>query len=344
LGDWVDAESDRAWVAPDAAEILRRMDRFHPIPDVPRRAGSWAEWLYFNGSAGNTRFYLSFLVGPRTTAGMRRAGVRLQLEDDGRMRTFRSSAEIDERELLARAPDVRIGRSEVRLEGLRYRATLDLDGRGGESVVGEITLEAPPGRSIPPVTVRGAGGWVSGYVVPVLSGEIGGALRLGSETISLAGGSGYHDHNWGFWEGVTWHWGQVAHDELSFVWGRILPPADAADRERAPGFLGAMGPDGPLGFSTSVTIAEEYVPGTRHPRSMRVRGRSGSVALEMLLDIESVVESPTGGPSPTNGEQLDFLQMRALYRVAGRIGSRSVDFVAPGAAETFVRRAVGPQD
>ena len=40
------------------------LDRFHPIPDVPLRADSWAEWLYFNGRAGDTRFYLTFMVGP----------------------------------------------------------------------------------------------------------------------------------------------------------------------------------------------------------------------------------------------------------------------------------------
>lgn len=48
---WQDTEADRGWVAPDAAAVLRALDRFHPIPDVPDRAGTWAEWLYFNGQA-----------------------------------------------------------------------------------------------------------------------------------------------------------------------------------------------------------------------------------------------------------------------------------------------------
>ena len=47
----------------------------------------------------------------------------------------------------------------------------------------------------------------AGYVVPALSGELSGELSIGDERIDLAGGSGYHDHNWGFWEGVTWRWG-----------------------------------------------------------------------------------------------------------------------------------------
>ncbi|HVD77477.1 MAG TPA: hypothetical protein VNH43_07680, partial [Vicinamibacteria bacterium] len=65
---WNDAPSDRSWTAPDAGALLRTMDRFHPIPDAPAWADSWAEWLYFNGRTtdGSVRFYLSFMTGPRT--------------------------------------------------------------------------------------------------------------------------------------------------------------------------------------------------------------------------------------------------------------------------------------
>ena len=179
-------------------------------------------------------------------------------------------------------------------------------------------------------------------MVPVLDGPIGGALRVGTETIVLEGGNGYHDHNWGFWEGVTWNWGQVAHDDLSFVWGRILPPADAADPKRVPGFLGVMGAEGPLGFSTNVTIDEAFAPGEDSPRAVSVRARGDAIDLEMRLEIESVVRNRAGGPALSGDGNLDFLQMRAGYRVEGTIGSRAVAFTAPGAAETFVGRAAGP--
>ena len=53
---WVDAPGDAEWTVPDPADVLRSLDRFHAIPDVPARAGSWVEWLYFNGQAGSTRF------------------------------------------------------------------------------------------------------------------------------------------------------------------------------------------------------------------------------------------------------------------------------------------------
>src|SRR5436190_1859089 len=101
---------------------------------------------------------------------------------------------------------------------------------------------------------QAARGWVTGYVVPALAGTMRGSLRVQGETVTFDGATGYHDHNWGFWQGVSWQWGQVAHENLSIVYGRIFPPADVADPTRVPAFLTALGPHGPLGFSTNVTI------------------------------------------------------------------------------------------
>jgi hypothetical protein len=35
---WTDSPEDRTWVSPDPEAVLREMDRFHPVPDVPARA------------------------------------------------------------------------------------------------------------------------------------------------------------------------------------------------------------------------------------------------------------------------------------------------------------------
>ena len=345
---WTDAPPDAAWTSPAPGDVLRAMDRFHPIPDVPARAESWAEWLYFNGHAGETRFYLTFLVGPRRESGRRAAGVRLQLDRDGRVASYSESAEIDEAQLLADAPDMTIGRSRVRLEGDRYLITIDLLGTpdatavtqkgrtsspGGPRITGDIVLEAKSGRSLPPITIKGTGGWVSGYVVPVMSGTLGGTLNVAGEVVSLERGTGYHDHNWGYWEGVSWQWGQVQGGGLSFVYGRISPPADAADADRIPGFLAVLGPDGPLGHSTNVSIEETDATDTGQPRRIVVQGRSRSLDLTMELDIEDVLMSRMD--SGSFASTLDFYQLRATYHVVGRAGDRSVDFTSPGAAETF---------
>ena len=74
----------------------------------PARAGSWAEWLYFNGRAGSTRFYLTFLVGPVRENGRRVAGVRLQLDRAGKVENYSEAAELDLDEVLATAPELTI--------------------------------------------------------------------------------------------------------------------------------------------------------------------------------------------------------------------------------------------
>ncbi|MCC7244000.1 MAG: hypothetical protein IT180_18915 [Acidobacteria bacterium] len=340
---WRDAPGDEAWVSPDAADVLRSLDRFHPIPDVPDRASSWTEWLYFNGQAGSTRFYLTFLVGPLGVNGRRAAGVRLQLDRSGQVSTFGETAEVDPAVVLATSPELTIGNSRVRLDGERYLVSFDLPGDGGGSAgrrgssgaraVGEIGLAARRGSTLPPFTITGARGWVSGYVVPVMSGRLDGTIRVAGDVLPLAGGTGYHDHNWGFWEGVSWQWGQVQHEGLSILYGRVFPPADAADASRIPGFLMVLGPEGPLGQATRVSIEEAIDPARSRPSRITVRGNSPSLDLRLDVDVESAIRTPMrDGPL---AEGLDFLQMRGRYRVSGTAGERKIDFVAPGSAETF---------
>src|SRR4029079_18340161 len=180
---------------------------------------------------------------------------------------------------------------------------------------------------------RGAAGWQTGYVVPVMGGALAGSLTLGARMLSLEGGVGYHDHNWGFWDGVTWQWGQVQHDDLSFVYGRVHPPADAADPARMPGFLGVLGPQGPLGYASDVSIDETSDPASGRPRQVRVRAPGPSLQLELDLEVEEAV--PTSMPAHASAAGMDFLQLRGRYRVTGQVGDRAIAFEAPGAAETF---------
>jgi hypothetical protein len=348
---WQDTDADRGWASPDAGDVLRGLDRFHPVPDVPARAGSWAEWLYFNGQSGDTRFYLTFLVGPLGSDGTRAAGVRLQLDRAGQVTTYGEAARLDPDTVLATAPELTIGRSSVRIDGDRYVVSFDLAGdaraevsraagaagaaraTGAGRAVGDIVLTARRGHSLPPLALRGAKGWVSGYVVPVLSGALDGTIRVGSAALSLAGGTGYHDHNWGFWQGVSWQWGQVQHDGLSVLYGRVFPPADAADASRVPGFLIVIGPDGPLGQASDVTITETMDPARDRPSRIVVEGRGPSVDLTLDIAVDSAIQTSMAGGPLASG--LAFLQMRGRYQVSGQVGDRTLAFTAPGAAETF---------
>jgi hypothetical protein len=328
---WRDTPDDVAWTQDTPEKVLRHVDRFHPIPDAPQWAESWAEWLYFNGRADGARFYLTFLVGPARPDGRRGAGVRLQLDRDGRVENFSGSAAITAEEAL-RAPDLTIGASSVRLDGLTYRIHLDLRGERGGRLTGEVSIEASPGRLVPPLEITGARGWRTGYVVPVMSGRLDGELNVAGERVSFAGGTGYHDHNWGFWQGVSWQWGQVQHEDVSFIYGRVFPPRDAADPERMPGFVGALGPDGPLGYATNVTIAETNDVAGR-PQRIDVRALGTALDVHLQFDVTSAITTRTTQGVLNTG--LNFLQMRGAYTVSGRAGDRELRFTAPGSAETF---------
>jgi hypothetical protein len=225
-----------------------------------------------------------------------------------------------------------IGGNHVRLEGLRYVIDLDLRSEARRSVHGRISIEASPGRLVPPIEIGGAHGWRTGYVVPVMSGKLDGMLDVAGEGVSLANGTGYHDHNWGFWRGVSWQWGQAQQGDLSLIYGRVFPPPDAADPDRIPGFVGALGPDGPLGYATNVTIDEINLPNGQ-PRTITVTGRSPLLDVRMQFDVGSMVMTRMSPGSLSTG--LNFLQMRGQYTVTGHAGEREIDFVAQGSAETF---------
>jgi hypothetical protein len=351
IKSWTDAPGDERWSRPESGGVLRAMDRFHAIPDVPARARSWAEWLYFNGRSrdGRLRVYVTFLVGPRAdTPGKRHATVRVQIERDGRSSNYSAHEEVDEALVLANAPDLEIAGNRVRLEGRTYRMTLAVDSDRDASVTqllapvarlkpraivtGEIVLEGALNQSLPPSAIRGAGGWVSGYVVPVLAGTMRGTLRIGGESLVFENAAGYHDHNWGFWEGVSWQWGQVAHGDLSVVYGRIFPPPDVADPARVPGYLALLGPDGPLAFAAGVTIDDAQLG------RVNINAKSRDVDLQMAFVADETVRTAMdliGAPGVT---PLDFIQMGGIFRVTGTAAGRSLDFDARGSAETFKPR------
>ena len=333
VSGWQDSQEDIAWTQDTPEKILRHIDRFHPIPDAPAWSDSWAEWLYFNGRAGDARFYLTFLVGPATADGRRTAGVRLQLDRGGRRETFSESHTITNAEALL-APDLKLGSSFVSLVGMQYRVHLDLPGQGENRVLGDLTIEATAGRLVPPLEITGARGWRSGYVVPVMSGRLDGVLDVDGDPVSFAEGSGYHDHNWGFWQGVSWQWGQVQHGDLSILFGQVFPPGEAADPNRVPGFVGVLGPDGPLAYTTNVTITETNDE-RGQPRTVVVNATRGNqLDIELAFEVESTITTGAAG-SRLLANSLDFLQLHGTYTATGYAAGRTLAFTSPGSAETF---------
>jgi hypothetical protein len=99
-----------------------------------------------------------------------------------------------------------------------------------------------------------------------------------------------------------------------------------------------LGPDGPLGQATRVTIDETDDPEQDRPARVVVRGTSPSLDLTLDFAVESGVRtSMTAGPR-ANG--LDFFQLRGRYSISGTAGDQPLSFTAPGAAETFRGRTL----
>jgi hypothetical protein len=129
----------------------------------------------------------------------------------------------------------------------------------------------------------------------------------------------------------------VQQGDLSVIYGRVFPPRDAADPETIPGFVGVLGPDGPLGYSTDVRIAEENDE-RGQPRRITIRARGSALDLDIRFDVASLVTTRMAQGSLGDNARtraVDFLQLRGQYAVAGRAGSRSITMSASGAAETF---------
>ena len=254
------------------------------------------------------------------------AGVRLQLDRAGQRSSYSQRQEVNEADILSSAPNLTIGSNRVQARRDAVSNHARSSGRKSDvAVTGDIVIEASPGRALAAADDSGRRRLGIGLRRPR---HVGPAQRHAhgrrSARLIFDDGAGYHDHNWGFWKDVSWRWGQVHHGDLSLVYGRIRPPADAADAERIPGFLAAIGPDGPVGYATNVSIEETNDPATGNPRSIKVTGRSSSLDVAMELTVDNAIVTKRGG-GLFDGE-LDFLQLRASYRVRGRAGDRSIDF------------------
>ena len=335
--------SDRAWTDPRPEDVLRAMDRFHAIPDVPAARG------LLGGMA--------LLQRPLT----RRAAPLLP-DVHGRAARGRGPAH------RRRPPPARTGRTDGGVLGARgrrggraARAGAGPGDRGQPRAARRAALPDPPrprirarrsaaggrhharrGRRPFGAALRGARARAAGSRATwcrCSPARSTGSSSSGSRRVPLGGAVGYHDHNWGFWQGVSWQWGQVSHEGLSFLYGRIVPPRrrraggrGAAARHRRRGRpvgadrLRAQRADrGDLGGAGRRAGDGPHRRPRERPRPADGGARGGRRAQR----------ASAAGPALGSAGARDFLQLRASYRVRGRIGDQAVDFTALGSAETF---------
>jgi hypothetical protein len=247
------------------------------------------------------------------------------------------------------------GRAEARVEEGVYRLRARFrDGRTGRPVALEMSVVPTPRAYFPPLVLRGADGFESGYVVPAALARATGTIDVGGEVTRFDHALAYHDHNWGTWRNVAWDWGQTQSTDgrLALVYAVVHAPeltrAGQGGRHFAvvtsnEGFLGVLRPER--------IVYEEWREGppvagrrVRVPGVIRFTAWTGGDSLDVRLAVEDVAASlPAGDPRDDAGATLGggrvFLQMRGEWTVRGRVAGRGIEFSAPGAAETFVEPA-----
>lgn len=336
---WTDTAEDRDWLAPAPADVLVSIDRFHRPPRGPE-GRTWAEWWYFNFTTPKGLYgYISFIADRD-----RRAQVAVTLGRPGG-RAVRREARYANAILPFDGRAFRAGPHRVDLRPDGYHVRLDWAGFSGD-----VRIRPEPGLYFPPVEWQ-AGAFRSGYVAPALRATVTGTLRLGSESVRVDG-VGYHDHNWGIWQAVTWEWGVASTSRFALLAGLIRHPALPADELLVTLHAVADGRAGLWGtLRAPAPVASDWQAGPRvNGSSLRVPGRlryraanDAGDRLDVEIITEDVIATPIASMAAERGEATRlpagrevFLQIRGRYTVTGTVGGRPVAFVTQGFAETFV--------
>ena len=337
---WRDDDRDRAWITPSSQERLDAIDRFHIAPVGPQ-GRTWAEWWYFNFTTNDgIHGYMSFIADRE-----RRVRVAVTLRGPGG-RLLRLTDMYAASTLPFEGAVIAAGPHRVELRDGTYQ--IHVGGMGGskERLSADLRVRPTPGWYLPPFEQQ-SGGFRSGYVVPALHAEVTGTVTVGPKTLRIEG-TGYHDHNWGIWQAVTWEWGTAGTTSYALLAGLVRHPAVkgqemlvtlfGTERNRS-GVMGLLRGSAP---EPSDWMSGPPVGGIRLRVPGRLRYRAANEAGDRLI-VEFVPEDIIATPQdpPVAGRNV-FLQMRGRYSVTGAVGDRPVRFMATGYAETFVPLQAAP--
>jgi len=337
-GKWDDTAADSAWIAPNVGALYDELDHFHlpPVAD-----SSWGEWHYFNVAAGPSEWwYVTYLVGGEVPHG--RWGGQLLVshrKPDGSYDRFTATLPSDSVVFDTARADLTLGASTVRQRDGRYRLAATAKGPAGVFTL-DLTVTPERNRYFPPVDLR-EGEYLSGYVVPALSGTASGRVCVGRRCTTLVGAPAYHDHNWGIWRDVTWDWGAARGRSYNLLYGGVYAPDDSAALHHTGtarllvALVDSLGVRqilraGEVSYQRAVASAATaggYPTGfsfvaTRDADTVRVTAR--------IADVQA-----TGRTAAGMG--LSFLQMRGVFELEGKVGGVAVKDEGTGFFETYVK-------
>ncbi len=327
-GRWDDTPADSGWITPTAQQLYDELDRFHlpPVPD-----STWAEWDYFNVVTGPGEWwYVTLLIGGAVPAGQ--WGGQLLVthrRPDGRYERFAAQVPAEQVRFDTAAADLTLGPNLVRQRRGSYQVSARLPGR----LELDFTLRPSPNRYFPAAELR-AEPFVSGYVVPALSGLVDGRFCVGGKCRSVTGAAGYHDHNWGVWRAVTWEWGVAHGAAYDVLYGGVRTEDSAA--AGTPFFL--MAADS-LGIRQVLRFREvrysgalpTAAPGVFAPSAFTLMaGREGDT-VRLAVGVRDALASATAAAD----FHRYFIQMRGGFRLTGTLAGVPVADSGAGFFETW---------
>ena len=339
-GRWEDSDSDSAYVAPTPQQFYDELDHFH----LPTRPDStWGEWHYFNLLTGPGEWwYITYLVGGEVPAGDWGGQLLItRRQPSGRYQRFNGQARSTEVELDTARADLTIAESSVRQRDGTYRLRAWAAGEAGQARI-DVSLVPAPNRYFPPVELRDDA-FLSGYVVPALSGSASGEICVAERCRRFTDVPAYHDHNWGTWRDVTWEWGTGRGRRLNILYGGVYGPemerrAAAGSSLNSPFFLtlvDSLGVKQVLRFSSITYEGSQPVTGSARARaptrfSLTATRDADSVRLEVSI-LDALATEMTAGEF-----RRVFLQMRGRFELKGRVAGEAVADSGMGFFETYV--------
>lgn len=352
-GTWTDDDGDRRWRRPTDRELRHDLDHFHlPPADLARRE-SWGEWHYFNvlWPDASKWAFITFLVGGDVPRGEWGGQLLVTLHERGRpARRFSRGVRADRVRFATHDADLALDDARVTVDDAgryRIRASVPAEAGGGRLSFDLVVTPAP--RAWFPGATLVSGASPSGYAVLGLRAQADGTVCVDARCEALAGVQGYHDHNWGTWQGVTWDWGASRAGAYTLLYGRVRPPDDARAGD-APLFAYLVDSLGYRAVFRPRTIT--YEPGRtvataegplEVPARARLRDVRGTDTLDVVIDVDDATATDTRAGLIERGEgdyarRLAtpwFLQLQGRLTLRGRVGGRPIGGTGHGFFETY---------
>jgi hypothetical protein len=334
-GTWHDSPADSGYIEPSLQQLYDELDHFH-LPATPD--SSWGEWHYFNLVISPKEWwYITYLVGGKVPRGQLLITHR---QPNGLYQRYASQAGFDQVTFDTTRADVTIGNGSVRQNSGTYLLRGRVHGKTG---VVRIDLRVTPetNRYFPPIEI-GKGGLLSGYVVPGLVASGSGRVCVGERCRGFQDVPAYHDHNWGIWRDVTWEWGAGRGQRLSILYGGISGPGERRDTgstRSAPFFLTLMDSlgvrqvlrFGRIAYSGSRPASSP--PGATSPSRFSIVASREADTVKLQGQVVDALATEMG----SNNFHRVFLQMRASFRLEGRVLGQVVADSGSGFFETYLR-------